>query len=174
MAKPLTNEDILKLETLFTSVFSYLDTLRAVTPLALTIQYPKIPSVLSESLIIRLHSMLFKGSIDAEFGKPESDVRLSYPGGEFKHVEVKATGESAFEFFGKRDLAADYLIWIHFGRYFHGKKDSIAIYCLPSPSEYFQSETKITLKDFLKRVNGSKLTKMEGQSISALLGRTLE
>ena len=162
------------METLFTSVFSYLDTLRTLTPLAQTIQYPKIPAIFSESLVVRLHKRLFKGSTNAEFGKPESDVRVSFPNDVSKRVEVKATGESAFEFFGKRDLAADYLVWVHFGRYFHGKKDSISIYCLPLPSVYFQSETKITLKDFLKKVSDSKLTRTEGQSIAALLGRTLD
>jgi hypothetical protein len=170
---PLTLDEIEKLEILFTSVFSFLDTLRQLTPLAEEIQYPKIPTLLSESLVVRLHGRLFKGSVSAKFGKPRSDIKVMMKDGTEKLVEVKATGESAFEFLGKRDITTDYLVWVHFGRYFHDKKDPITIYTLSEPSKIFVAETKLVLKDFLKRASGPSLGKIEGRTIAALFGNSL-
>jgi hypothetical protein len=134
--RPLSTVEIFELEKLLCSVFSYLDKLKSQNPLAEEIQFPNIPPVLRESLIIQLHQELFEGSESADFGKPDCDIRLTFQDGISRRVQVKATGESAFEFFGRHDLDADYLVWIHFGRYFHGTSDSIAVYVLRKPSRF--------------------------------------
>lgn len=52
-----------------------------------------------------------------------SEICFSNTGGDLEivvkdkryKIEVKSTGSSAFQYFGSKDLNADYLIWVHFG-----------------------------------------------------------
>jgi hypothetical protein len=68
-------------------------------------------------------------------------------------IEVKSTGSSSFQNFTKKDIQADYLIWIHFDNFFYDEeKPQIEIFILKDPrSHYPVRDTRILLglKDFI-------------------------
>jgi hypothetical protein len=158
--KPLTKDEIKELSNLITQVFSYLNRLKQRNQLASRIQYPKIPPVFSESIIMHLINdrKILEGLTisDVNFGGKKGDILISTNRGEVR-VEVKATAKSAFEYFGQKDITADYLTWVHFGDYFAGGNDNlIEINVIRQPSRYFKQPVKITLSK-LKQVIGDDL-----------------
>src|SRR3990170_4440475 len=83
------------------------------------------------------------------FGGREADIVVETSSGEALKIEVKATGSSAFEYFGEKDIASDYLVWIHFGSFFMNAGERfIDIFIIRDPSQYFSGPVKITLRKF--------------------------
>lgn len=158
--KPLTKDEIKELSNLLIDLFDHISRLKQRNQLANRIQYPKIPSILSESIIIHL---INDGKIledlrgySVNFGGKKGDILISTDAHELQ-IEVKATAKSAFEYFGKKDITADYLIWIHFGSYFLGANDNlIEVNVVRQPSRYFEEPVKITLSK-LKQAIGDDL-----------------
>ena len=73
------------------------------------------------------------------------------------NIEVKATARGAFRLLSKKDIEADYLIWVHFNDYFENEsKDEIMIFVLQEPKRFFEKSRKITLPVF-KRICGEFL-----------------
>ncbi len=161
----LTKNEIIELSALLKEVFAYLNELKQRNQLASRIQYPKIPPIFSESMIMHLindRKILneLQTISKVEFGGKQGDVLVS-SGQEQLRIEVKATAKSAFEYFGEKDITADYLIWVHFGDYFVGNSDKlIEINVINRPSKYFKKPVKITLSK-LKEVVGKELKVMQ-------------
>jgi hypothetical protein len=62
---------------------------------------------------------------------------------------VKATGSNAFQYFGKKDIESDFLVWIHFGALFYADVGiPIDVYTVKSSSRYFERPLKIGLRKF--------------------------
>ena len=123
--------------------------------MAVEIQFPKIPPVLSQSIVVHLirdrrilHQVVNVGA--AKFGsRDEADVMI-VDGSRTVRVEVKGTGSKAFEHFGEKDLRADYIVWVHFGKYFLGPaNEKINVITIRKPSDYFKPG-RIMLKNVEK------------------------
>lgn len=140
--------EIVELTDLLTEVFSFISNLRNDNPLAKRIQYPKIPSILSESLCILEREKLFPGCSNAIFGGQKCDIIVLFPDGTKKTAEIKATGQSAFQGLYKKDIAADFLVWVHFGRLFEEYDEDIKAYIMGNPKRIFTKPVKISLKKF--------------------------
>jgi hypothetical protein len=102
------------------------------------IQYPKLPSVFSESLVVVCGPALFPNAKNIHLGGGhEADVVFD-SSNVTKKVEVKATGSKEFQEFGPRDVKADFLVWIAFGSVFENEsEDTIRIYVLDEPRRVF-------------------------------------
>ncbi len=164
-------EEMEKLQGLVRNVFRYITDLKEKEKLAECIQYPKIPSDLSESAVVHLRSKLFEGSTGAKFGGRKADVLVQYPQ-IVKRVEVKATAVHGFEAFGDRDISADYLVWIHFGTFFRREGGEVSVYCLEDPARFFSKPVKISIPSFLETVNAGTLVKLSGSSLTEIVRRS--
>lgn len=155
--QPLSITDIKELDSLLREVFDYIIDLRKKNRLAYNIQYPKIPSILTESLAIHLLNRM--GIISKlngytfKFGGRVADI-LAIKGNNKIKIEIKATAKSAFEYFGEKDISADFIIWIHFGNFFVNKEETqIKVFIVQTPRNYFHSPIKITLSRLKQIVN---------------------
>jgi len=152
----LTLHEMRDLVGLLRSVFSRIAEIRRDNRLARHIQFPKIPSILSESLVVHL---LRSGDIlpdlsgySFSLGGKRADILAERPG-ETKTIEVKATGKSAFQNFVAKDVDANYIIWIHFGDYFAGAgKKTLRAFVLREPKRYFSGRVYVNLKDLPRKV----------------------
>lgn len=156
----LSKDEIKELIKLLKVVFGFLKDLKQKNILAEKIQYPKIPSMLSESIISHLikENKILKElkevTKEVVFGGRTADLIVKIrPNSEFK-IEVKSTGKSAFEYFGEKDIKANYLIWMHFDDFFIEETiEPIFVYVISNPAQYFKAPTKIVLsklKDLVK------------------------
>lgn len=153
----LSKEEIVKLTKLLMKVFDYIKKLKESENLANRIQYPKIPSILSESIVIHLikeKNLLGLSEISSiDFGGRASDIIVEINHDKKIKVEVKATGKSEFEYFGEKDISADYLVWVNFGDFFLDKnRKNILIFTIKNPSRYFKRPVKITLKQLRNKI----------------------
>ena len=140
--------EIIELMDLLSEVFSYVSNLRTENPLAEHIQFPKIPLILSESLCMLEKEKIFLGCFSADFGGRESDIIVIFQDGTKKTAEIKATGQSAFQALSKKDIAADFLVWVHFGRFFEDNDEEIRAYVMENPKRIFTRPVKINLEKF--------------------------
>jgi hypothetical protein len=159
----ISTQEIKELNKLLRQVFEYITNLKNKNRLANKIKYPQLPSILTESLAIHL---LKKGIIpelsgfNFDFGGRIADVLAKRNSRKIK-IEVKATAKSAFQYFGEKDITADYILWIHFANFFMNYNDTkIEIYIIKKPSYYFDKTVKITLTK-LKQIVGQKLEKID-------------
>ena len=145
----LSLKEIEELISLIRRDFKHKIELRKESKLAEKIKFPSIPSNLTESLAIHLlrnHNILPElNGFKIDFGGRISDI-LATNGDLQKMIEVKATGKSAFEYFGDKDIKADYIIWLHFGDFFMSEYNkAIEIYIISEPKKYFDKSQKITI-----------------------------
>ena len=158
----ISTKEIKELNELLRQVFEYIINLKKGYKLADKIKYPQIPSILTESLAIHL---LKKGEIipeltgfKFEFGGRTADI-LATKGSRIIKIEVKATAKSAFQYFGEKDITANYILWIHFADFYMSSKDTnIEMYIIKKPDDYFKRPVKITLSK-LKQNLGENLEK---------------
>ncbi len=165
--------EIERLERILQNVFRYLAELRLKDALANRIQNPKIPRVMSESAVINIRSKLFPGSLGARFGGAVGDILLQFPDGE-RRAEVKATGKQGYEKLGKKDISADYLIWIHFGSSFEDGKGGVVLYKLAKPSLVLTTPPNkqfldIRINEFLKIAARQGLEEFRGSSLGEIV-----
>ena len=145
----LTKPEIFELKNTLTKVFFDITSIKNDTEIAKYMQYPKIPSFLSESICIHLIQKkiilneLSNYSID--FGESLCDI-LAQKNMDVKKIEVKSTGHSAFQNIGPKDIVSDYLVWIHFDNSFiNDIFDDIAIFTLKQPGKFIKKPQKLTL-----------------------------
>jgi hypothetical protein len=149
----LTVEEIRTLIKLQRRVFAFIKEVMDEDPVGRKMKYPQIPSILTESLAIHLlrSGRILKGELDGrvfEFGGRVADVVAAHESRVSK-IEIKATGPKAFQYFSDKDVNADYIIWIHFGEFFHIKENApIQIYIARSPNRFFTERQKIILSKF--------------------------
>jgi hypothetical protein len=160
----LSIQEIKTLNGLLRQVFGYITDLKTKEPLASKIKYPQLPSVLTESFAIHLLKRKFiLSELDGfhfDFGGRTADV-LAIKDLRTIKIEVKATAKSAFEYFGEKDLSADYLLWFHFDEfYLNSNKTVIEVFVIKQPANYFSKPRKITLSQ-LKQILGKNLTNVD-------------
>jgi hypothetical protein len=147
----LSPVEIQQFITLLRGVFAYISDLKDKNPLAADIQYPKLPSRLTESLAVHL---LRNGVISElvgyafEFGGREADV-IGTGGQGRRRIEVKGTTKS-FEYFGPKDIQSDYLLWFDFADLIKGRRenDHFKLYVLTDAKKYFTGPLKIDISKF--------------------------
>jgi hypothetical protein len=155
--EPLKYSEIKELVRLVRGVFSDVRQLKAREPLARHIQYPKVPSILSESLALHLlkrrrlipglHGHVFG------FGGKTADILGKSSTGREKRIEVKATGTNAFQNFVKKDTTADYIIWFHFDDYFlRDDNPPIAAFLIRKPGRFFRERVYVNLSSLKAKV----------------------
>jgi hypothetical protein len=153
----LSATEISQFVLLLKDVFTYISNLKEKNPLAADIQYPKLPPKLTESLAIHLlrHGLVseLKG-YDFRFGGNEADI-LASRGSEKARIEVKGTTKG-FEYFGEKDIKADYLLWFDFEELFRKGGDNFTLFMLPHKETRFMAPLKITMSS-LKRMAGADL-----------------
>jgi len=90
-----------------------------------------------------------------DFGGRTADILASKNGKEVK-IEIKSSAESAFEYFGEKDLSSDYLMWVHFGTFFKSTANTkFSVFIIKSPKHYFKKPVKINLSKMRERVGRS-------------------
>lgn len=166
----LSGVQIKTLLGLLRTAFDCVSDLRKRSPLANSINFPKLPSALTESLVVHL---IRQGVILPEFAKNKLDLGgmadVVVEGGRVR-IEVKGTTMNSWVTLGKKDIRADYLVWIHFGDYFTALVPKRAeVYVFKSPGRYLKlgkpvlntvvrkagpnaSKTFLDTDEFLRRV----------------------
>lgn len=163
MSKKLLNTvEIGELIQILRTLFKYYQELQSRSEVAKFIQRPKIPPFLSESLIVDLGNRGVLKSINClnfDLSSSNGDVVAMAASGQVK-IEIKATAQSAFQLFSKKDIGADYLVWVHFNRYFENDEYSeIEIFIMREPAKIFAESRKITLPVFIKS-GGDAITRI--------------
>ena len=131
----------------------------------------RLPSVFSESIVIMAAPRLFGSDWKATFGGKECDVLIGNVSGETKRIEVKTTAEHAFQEFKSKDLRADILVWIRFGRRFQEGQGRIEIALLREPSRFIAVACRLDTVRFERRVGSTDhLRVLAFDSLEALLG----
>ncbi len=150
----LSISEIKELNKLLREVFSYITKTKENNPLGNKIKYPQLPSILTESLAIHLLKnkkiLPNLSGYSFDFGGRKADILGKKGDAEIK-IEVKATAKSAFQYFGEKDISADYIVWIHFSEFYMGLENSpIKIFIIKEPNTYFKNTIKITLSKLKK------------------------
>ncbi len=147
--EPLTTEEILELGSSLTEVFRAIRTMHERKRVAKYIKYPPLPSVFSESIVIAATPTLFGATWTARFGGTLCDLVLR-TGEDLdeKRVEVKATGRHAFQELKEKDLQADFLVWLRFGRRFETGSGPIEVAILEAPGRYIAKPRRLDVTRF--------------------------
>ncbi len=152
----LSLEDIKRTLILLREVFGYFVNLRKDFTLASMIKYPQIPSFFTESLALHLlrKAIILPELKEIPFYLDGRIADIIGKNGERRiKIEVKATAASAFQYFSKKDVTADFLVWIHFGRFFLNEEQTqIEIFTIRNPSLFFNTSSKITLQELKNKV----------------------
>ena len=161
MSKKLLNTvEIGELIRTLRILFKYHQDLQSRTEVAKFIQRPKIPPFLSESLVVDLGNRGILESLECsnfDLSSSNGDVVAVSSNGKVK-IEVKATAQSAFQLFSNKDIDSDFLVWVHFNRYFEDDTNhEIEIFTLREPKRFFSQSRKITLAVF-KKQGGKSIT----------------
>jgi hypothetical protein len=168
---PLGPEEIVELEAALFRAFRAIRDLQAELPAARYIKFPPLPSIFSESLVIAAAPRIFGPEWSARYGGALCDVLIENSRGEEKRVEVKATGEHAFQEFKAKDLRADFLVWVRFGRRFNLGQGPIEIAILSDPSRLIPAACRLDTARLEKRVGSSEaLRVLSFDSLDALIG----
>jgi hypothetical protein len=168
---PLTLEEILELDAALVQAFRTIETLRTQHLAARHIKFPPMPSIFTESIVIASAARLFGPGWNAKFGSTECDVLIQNDRGEVKRVEVKATGEHNFQEFKAKDLRADILLWIRFGRRFKDGAGAIEVAMLEEPSRFIDGPCRLDRTRFSQRIGKTDCLQMLSfESLEELLG----
>ena len=130
-------------------VFRTIHQLRQRSFAARHIKFPPVPAVFSESIAIAATSVLFGSDWEGRYGGRESDIVVENASTRRAlRVEVKATGQHAFQELKEKDLQADVLIWFRFGRRFELGVGPIEVAVLHSPGRYVRSQRRLDVRRF--------------------------
>jgi hypothetical protein len=167
----LTPGEILELEAALIEAFRTIQALRARFVAAKHIKYPPLPPVFSESIVIAAAQKLFGGEWKGRYGGRACDVILENAQQTQRRVEVKATGAHAFQEFKAKDLRADVLVWVRFGKRFQNGTGKIEIAVLENPGVLLKTPCRLDTARFERRIGpeaGVRLFVFE--SLEELLG----
>ena len=152
----LTRDEIFQLDAALLRAFQTIRTLRDEMSAARYIKFPPLPSIFSESIVIAAVRRLFGPQWTARYGGAKCDVLIENGQGDTKRIEVKATGEHAFQEFKAKDLRADYLVWIRFGRRFQLGSGPIEIAILADPGRFILETCRLDTARLAKRIGDSE------------------
>jgi len=148
----LTPREILELDAALIEAFRTIQALRVKFPAAKHIKFPPLPPVFSESIVIAAAQKLFGDEWKARYGGKECDVILENKNQEQRRVEVKATGEHAFQEFKSKDLRADILVWVRFAKRFQNGTGPIEINLLENPGRLIPTACRLDTARFERRI----------------------
>jgi hypothetical protein len=141
---PLTTKQIIELDHALTAVFRMIRDIREQMPVARHIKFPSLPAVFSESIVIAATPVLFGSGWECRYGGSECDLILeNVNDGIKKRVEVKATGQHAFQELKEKDLRADILVWVRFGHRYELGSGSIEVAVIESPGKYITKPRRL-------------------------------
>jgi hypothetical protein len=170
--EPLTTTQIIELDRALSTVFRMIREMREQIPAAQHIKFPSLPSVFSESIVLAAATILFGPDWRCGFGGKECDLILrNVNDGLTKRVEVKATAQNAFQELKAKDLRADVLIWVRFGRRYEIGSGSIEVAVIESPGKYISRPRRLDVSRLHKIpgiIESQKILRFE--SIEQLLG----
>jgi hypothetical protein len=163
----------MELDRALAAIFRMIREVREKTPVARHIKFPPLPAIFSESIVMAAATALFGPGWKCRSGGKNCDIILENANGDLKkRVEVKATGQHAFQELKAKDLRADVLIWIRLGRRYELGAGSIEIAVIESPGRYIEKPRRLDVNR-LERIPGiienQKILRFE--SIEQLLGR---
>jgi hypothetical protein len=145
---------VVELDEALREAFRAIAALRKTHPMAKYVKFPSIPTLFSESLVICAVAKLFGASWRAQFGGRACDIALESDSGERRAVEVKATGVHEFQELKAKDLRADALVWICFGRRFLDVPEPVRVLILDNPGRHVASPCRLDIQR-LNRLIGS-------------------
>ncbi len=171
--KPLTSAEILELDLALINVFRMIRETRERNPVAGQIKFPSLPAVFSESIVIAAAAVLFGPGWKCRYGGKECDVLLEDThGAQSKRVEVKATGHHAFQELKAKDLRADILVWVRFGRRYEVGGGPIEVAIIENPGKYIPNPRRLDVNR-LNAIPGITTTQkvFTFESIEDLVGK---
>jgi hypothetical protein len=146
---------------------------RGLNPVASHIKFPSLPAVFSESIVIAAAAVLFGPGWRCRYCGKECDVILEDAhGAQTKRVEVKATGHHAFQELKAKDLRADILVWVRFGRRYEVGGGAIEVAIIENPGKYVPNPRRLDVNR-LNAIPGITTTQkvFRFESIEDLIGR---
>lgn len=72
--------------------------------------------------------------------------------GRTRRVEVKSTGRHGFQELKAKDLSADTLVWIHFGKQLDEGYGAIRIVILDNPGKYIFEPVRLDIPRLMRKV----------------------
>lgn len=156
MRKPLTPQEIIELDQALIEVFALHRALKNRISTACYIKFPQIPAILAESFVIVTASKIFGAEWKATFGSSVSDVQLSNAAGQTRRVEVKSTASHEFQELKPKDLLADTLVWLRFGKRFLEGYGTIQIVILDNPGMYILEPVRLDIPRLMRRVGDTQ------------------
>ncbi len=170
MRSPLTPQEIIELDRALIEAFASHRALKNRLPAAQYIKFSQLPALFAESFVIAGANKLFGPDWNAAIGRPLSDVRLSDATGRTRRVEVKSTGHHGFQEFKGKDLLADTIVWVHFGKRFHEGHGPIQIVILDNPGKYIAEPVRLDIPRLRRRVGEtSDLRQVEVENLETFL-----
>ena len=155
MRKPLTPEEVIELDQALIQVFAAYRTLKSRIPAARYIKFPQVPAVLGESFVIAAASKLFGPNWKAAFGGSLCDVQLVSSTGQTLRVEVKSTARHGFQELKAKDLSADTLVWIQFGKRFDDGYGPLQVVILDNPGKHISEPTRLDIPRLMRKVGAT-------------------
>jgi hypothetical protein len=147
--QPLTTAEIVELDSALMGVFRAVHGLREGNPVARFIKFPSLPSIFSESIVIAATPALFGTGWAGRYGGRAADVIIeNNTHGRALRVEVKATGQHAFQEIKQKDLLADALVWVRFGRRYELGAGPIEVVILESPGKHIKNPCRLDTRRF--------------------------
>ncbi|MCI0361448.1 MAG: hypothetical protein L0211_23445 [Planctomycetaceae bacterium] len=151
--EPFSRQLILELDAALMQAFSAIRELRIQSAVAAMIQYPPLPASFTESIVVAAAKTLFGEGWIASYGGSSSDIVLVNSSGQRRRVEVKASGRNAFQELKAKDLRADVLVWVRFGRRYELGAGPIAISVLENPGQLIHHPCRLDFARF-ERIEG--------------------
>jgi hypothetical protein len=146
---PLSHAEILELDRALMGVFHMIRETHQLNPAARHIKFPSLTAVFSESIVIAAATVLFGPEWQCRYGGTECDVVIENADcTETKKVEVKATAQNAFQELKAKDLQADVLVWVRFGKRYEVGRGEIEVVILENPGRYVPSPRRLDVNRF--------------------------
>lgn len=170
--KLLSKQEIQESLKSLKEIFIFLEKKTTELTVAAVLKNPQIPPKISESIahhliqnkVILSHLKIKENGV--VFGGKTCDISIKTDTKRIYKAEIKATRKD-FQYFGKKDITCDCLIWIDFKAFFENS-NNIYIYELENPKKYYSKEAKLSLNKF-KMTCGDSLKVIEFD-LSSFLG----
>ncbi len=180
MAELLTKNEVKRLITKVRELTRHIAALHAEDKLFSCIQYPKTPTVLTESIVYYLlmgkkilPNVVFselkfnvKASKHANTKAGNTDI-VGVVGTDEYLIEVKGS-HSKFTQFNSKDVASDCVIWVEFGSTFRSRTASISVAVIEKPALSGLTADKYTWES--KKFAKLPKTEFAFSSIKSILG----
>lgn len=145
--EPLNRDEILELDRVLMGIFRSIRAFRESNAVARHIKFPPVPAIFSESIAIAATPILFGREWIGCYGGRDSDLTVKHcVSGKSLRVEVKATGRHAFQELKEKDLLADALIWIRFGRRYELGDGPIEVAVIEALGRYVKTSCRLDVK----------------------------